>query len=321
MAEPVLVTGAAGFVGSHLLALLLGEHPPPEIAGWRRPGSTGDERRRPPLTDRATIAWREVDLLDRGAVGNAIEELRPRTVYHCGGAAAVAGSWNDRLATLRTNVLGTDHLLDALRRHSPTARVLIPGSALVYRPCDLPLDEHADIGPVSPYGLSKLAQEMLAACHASEGLEVIRTRSFTHIGPGQDRAYSASSFAHQIACMEAGRAEPTLRVGDLEPRRDLLDVRDTVRAYRALMELGVPGAIYNVCSGSAHPMRAVVDGLLALARVPIEVSLDPARLRPTDYPVLCGVRTRITAGVGWEPRIGLQETLRDLLDDWRAEID
>ena len=318
MAERVLVTGAAGFAGGHLAALLLAERPAPEVVGWRRPPAAGAG---PPARARdPRIVWREVDVLDRGAVEHAVAELRPRQVYHFAGAASVAGSWNDSAAALRTNTLGTENLLDALERSSPAARVLVPGSALVYRPAEGPLDEDAALGPVSPYGVSKLAQEMLAARYADSGLAVVRTRSFTHFGPGQDPSYAASSFARQIARIEAGAAEPTLRVGDLGARRDLLDVRDTARAYRALMRRGVPGAVYNVCSGSARSMRDVLAELLALARVPVEVRVDPARLRPGDNPVLLGDRGRITAEVGWEPRIALDRALRDLLDDWRARL-
>ena len=319
MAERVLVTGAAGFVGGHLVSLLRDEQPAAEVVCWRRPGRTGGRSsRRPAGSPRGGVTWREVDVLERDAVDRAVAETQPQQVYHCAGVAAVAGSWNERVATLRVNVIGTEHLLSAVQRSAPTARVLLPGSALVYRAHDGPLDELAEIGPVSPYGLSKLAQEMLAARYAADGLAVLLTRSFTHIGPGQEVSYAASSFAHQIACIEAGRAEPTLRVGNLEARRDLLDVRDTVRAYRALMERGEPGTIYNVCSGTAHAIGEVLAELLAQACVPIEVRVDPARLRPSDYPVLRGDRTRITAAVGWEPRFALHETLRDLLRDWRA---
>ena len=319
MAERVLVTGAAGFAGSHLVARLIAERPAPEVVGWRRPRAEGAEPRTVRTGD-GRIAWQEVDVLDRDAVDRAVAELRPGQVYHLAGAAAVAGSWNSRVTTLRTNTIGTEHLLAALQRSSPAARVLLPGSALVYRPHDGPLDENAAIGPVSPYGLSKLAQEMLAARYAADGLELIRTRSFTHFGPGQDPSYAASSFARQIARIEAGAAEPTLRVGDLSARRDLLDVRDTVRAYRALMQRGARGAVYNVCSGSAHRMRDVLAALLAQARAPVAVQVDPARLRPSDYALLLGDRGRITADIGWEPGIGLEETLRDLLDDWRSRL-
>lgn len=319
MSRRVLVTGAAGFVGRHLTGLLNAPGAAARVVGWRRPDTAGGGRPSAAgAQQRNPVEWREVDVLDAGAVERAVAELRPHHVYHCAGAAGVGGSWNSRVATLRVNVTGTDHLLAAIRQSAPDARILIPGSAHVYRPADGALGEDAAIGPVSPYGLSKLAQEMLAARYAAEGLAIVRTRSFTHIGPGQDPSYAASSFAQQIAAIEAGRAEPVIHVGDLNARRDVLDVRDTVRAYRALMEHGAPGAVYNVCSGGDQPMREILDALLSLAEVPIEVRIDRARLRPVDYPMLCGDRTRITADVGWEPRVKLIDTLRDLLDHWRA---
>ena len=252
MAERILVTGAAGFAGRHLVACLLESTPAPEIVGWRRPGSAAQAPAKPPGNGNGRIAWQEIDVLDRAAVHDAVAALRPAQVYHFAGAARVAGSWNSRAATLRTNVAGTEHVLEALRRCSRRARVLIPGSALVYRPKDTAIAETDPVGPNTPYGLSKLAQEMLGARYAADGLDVVLTRSFTHIGPGQDTAFAASSFAWQIARIEAGLAAPTLRVGNLEARRDLLDVRDTVRGYRALMASGASGAIYNVCSGKAH---------------------------------------------------------------------
>ena len=177
--------------------------------------------------------------------------------------------------TLETNVMGTRNLLQAVHRAHPRARVLVPGSALVYRPSDESLTEEHPVGPVTPYGLSKLAQEMLAEQIAGDGLPVLLTRSFTHLGPGQDRAYAASSFAYQIARIEAGAAEPVLRVGALDARRDLTDVRDAVRAYRALVAAGVPGRRYNVCTGRAHRMQDVLDRLLRLARRPISVRRRP----------------------------------------------
>lgn len=251
----------------------------------------------------------------------AITDPRPTQVYHCAGVANVEGSWSNTHATLRANVLSTEYLLTALRDHGAPARVLIPGSALVYRPSASAIDETAPLGPVSPYGLSKLAQEMLGLAAArQDGMSVLISRSFTHVGPGQALSYAASSFAEQIARIESGRAEPVLSVGNLEARRDLTDVRDTVRAYQLLMTRGTPATPYNVCSGTAYRIQEVLDGLLALTAVEVSVRHDPARTRPSDNPLLLGDRSRITRDLGWSPEIPFSQTLSDLLDYWRATI-
>ncbi len=320
MSETILVTGAAGFAGSHLLALLRRTAPDATLLAWRRPrGGCPPAGAAPPRPAPEGAAWREVDLLDGAAVRRAIAERPPTQVYHCAGVANVNGSWADRRATLQGNVTGVEHLLAAVRGLPVPPRVLIPGSALVYRPSTAALAETAPLAPVSPYGASKLEQERRGlAAFRRDGLAVVLTRSFTHVGPGQAPAYAASSFAEQIARIEAGRAEPVLSVGDLEARRDLTDVRDTVRAYRMLMERGTPGRPCNVCSGAAHRIGDVLDALLALARVRVAVRYDPARARPGDHPVLLGDRSRITGELGWEPRRPLPETLSDLLDCWRG---
>jgi len=247
-----------------------------------------------------------------------MEEIRPTQVYHCAGVANVGASWSNSHTTLLTNVLGTEHLLGALRDHGASARVLIPGSALVYRPSGSALDETAPLGPVSPYGLSKLAQEMLGLAAArQDGTTVLLSRSFTHLGPGQALSYAASSFAAQIARIEAGRAEPVLAVGNLAARRDLTDVRDTVRAYQLLMTGGTPATPYNVCSGKLYRIEEVLDILLAKAAVSVSVRQDATRTRPDDNPLLLGNRSKITRDIGWSPSIPLSRTLSDLLDYWR----
>jgi GDP-4-dehydro-6-deoxy-D-mannose reductase len=309
---PVLVTGAAGFAGSHLVDLLAQSH---DVLGWRRPGSSLPK-------SNPDIEWQLVDLLDRTAVGGAIAESRPSVVYHCAGAAHVGQSWTDTRETLATNVLGTHHLLDALRVAGITARVLIPGSSYVYRQSDHALSEDDAIGPASPYGLSKLAQEMLGRRALTEDdQQVYLTRSFNHIGPRQDPTYAAPGFARQIALIEAGRMAPTIEVGNLDAGRDLTDVRDTVRAYRDILEKGRPGVTYNVCSGRATKIRDVLDLLVAMSRVPLHVRVDPNRLRRSDTPLLLGNPTRLENETGWTPAIPLAQTLSELLDYWRKEIE
>jgi GDP-4-dehydro-6-deoxy-D-mannose reductase len=313
MSGRVLVTGAAGFAGSHLLDLLAAERA--SVVAWRRPG---EPLPRAPIGSGCT--WMEVDVLDRAMVERAVREAAPSAVFHLAGAADVGHSWSDSAATLGVNALGTCHLLGALAAQPAPPRTLVSGSALVYRQQDRAIDEDDPLGPASPYGVSKLAQE-LAAIHAWRelGLPVVITRSFNHVGPRQSPSFSSASFARQIALAEAGLARRELRAGNLEPRRDLTDVRDVVSAYRALLAQGRAGRVYNVCSGRAVRVGEVLDGLVAQARVPIAVRVDETLRRPHDAPLVVGSPGRIREETGWEPRIPLSGTLRDLLEYWRAE--
>jgi GDP-4-dehydro-6-deoxy-D-mannose reductase len=307
--RPVLVTGGAGFAGSHLIDLLANEDVP--LAAWHRPAGRAPD-------GPAVVSWRAMDVLDRPAVESALADLQPSIIYHLAGAAHPGRSWAHTTETLRANVLGTHHVLEAARRLDPPPAVLLPGSALIYRPAPAAIREDDPPGPANPYGLSKLAQEMLGADAARhDRLRVLLARPFNHIGPRQDDSFSTSSFARQIAAIEVGRREPVLYVGNLEARRDLTDVRDTVRAYRALVERGQPGRPYNICSGWAHSIGDVLDTLLRLARVTIAIRVDPARLRPADQPLLLGDPGRIRREIGWTPQIPLERTLEDVLDYWR----
>ena len=327
MARAILVTGAAGFAGSHLLDLLAGKSEPTagsgsgsgfdsasdSITGWHRPGRT------PPSRGPA-VAWTAVDLLNRPSVIDAIARLRPAIVYHCAGAAHVGQAWERTEATLSANVRGTHHVLEGLRRAGTPARVLIPSSALVYRPANEPLTEDHPLVPTSPYGLAKLAQELLASHAGSNRLEITIARAFNHFGRRQDPAFSTSAFARQIASIEAGLQPPEISVGNLEARRDLTDVRDTVRAYRLIAERGRPGRAYNVCSGRAIAIRDVLDMLVARSHVTIRVQVDPERFRPNDVPLLLGDPRRVREELGWSPELPLEQTLEDILEHWRGKI-
>lgn len=313
MAGAILVTGAAGFAGSHLRELLTADGTEDEVVAWHRPGGT------PPGAG-ARTTWMAVDLLDREAVDAALRELSPSRVYHCAGAAHVGRAWNNTEATFAVNVRGTHNLLEGLRRAHVRARVLIPSSAMLYRPANEPLSEDHPLVPPNPYGLSKLAQELLAVRAMADGIDVRIARPFNHMGPRQDPWFAASGFARRIADIEAGRWTAQISVGNLDAQRDLTDVRDTVRAYRLIMEGGRPGRAYNVCTGRTVVIRDLLDMLLARARVPIEVVVDPARLRPNDVSLLVGDPTRIHSELGWAPTIPIEQTLDDLLEYWRSQV-
>lgn len=305
---PVLVTGAAGFAGGHLLEHLAGRG---AVTAWARS--------EPPADLARLASWQAIDLLDRDRVRHEVRALRPAAVYHCAGAPHVGASWRDTAQPLASNVLTTHYLLDALRRAAAPCRVLITGSAMVYAPSTSPLREDDRVAPASPYALSKLAQEQLGLRGLTEdGLDVILTRPFNHTGPRQKPTFAAPGMARQIALIERGAIEPLMQVGNLDAERELTDVRDTVRAYALLMERGAPGTVYNVASGTGHAIRAILDALVARSRVPVEIRVDPARLRPQDTPVLVGDATRLRHATGWAPAISFDRMLDDLLDYWRA---
>jgi GDP-4-dehydro-6-deoxy-D-mannose reductase len=314
--RPVIVTGAAGFAGRHLLDHLVQVLPAAQqLIAWRRPGGTAAP------TVNSRISWNVVDLLDEPAVDLALAAAQPATVFHCAGSPHVASSWLDTLVPLQANVLGTHYLLRSIEQHAPDARVLVPSSALVYEPEGVPLGEEHPLVPRTPYGVSKLAQEMLAGrAQLDQGLLTLIARPFNHIGPGQDPSFVASALARQIAEAESGLSAPVIHVGNLDARRDLTDVRDTVRAYETIASRGVPGRVYNVCSGRARRMRDLLDGLLDLSTVRVEIRLDADRLRPSDIPLLVGDPSRISSELGWRAEIPIEQTLADLLAHWRGRV-
>jgi GDP-4-dehydro-6-deoxy-D-mannose reductase len=302
-----LITGATGFAGGHLLERLVSQGH--GVHAWGHSAVPTDSP-----SAAGTVTWTAVDMLDRSAVRAALDSARPSVIYHCAGIADVHDAWRAPTRALRVNVIGTHLLLDAARELGLSCGVMVTGSSHVYRPSSAQLSEDDPIGPVSPYGVSKLAQEMTAA---SAAVPAWLARPFNHAGPRQSSAYATSAFAQQVASIEAGRCEPVLRVGNLEALRDITDVRDTVRAYEALAGTGHSRRPYNICSGRAYSMRSLLDILLSLARVRVRVEVDSARLRPSDNPVSLGSHARLTADTGWTPVIPIEQPLADLLDYWR----
>lgn len=310
MPSSTVVTGAAGFAGGHLIERLARSGA--NVIAWNRPG--GSE---PRVVD--GVAWDAVDLLDRCAVAQALERAAPDVVYHCAGAPHVGGSWHNTTATFESNVRATHHLLEALHAAHPQARLVVTSSAMVYAASTDALTEDSSVQPASPYAVSKLAQEMLVVEDGDRRHASI-ARAFNHIGPGQHPGFVTSDFARRIATIELGGVEREISVGNLDARRDLTDVRDTVRAYQLIAERGRAGRTYNVCSGRTVVIRDLLEMMLARARVAITVRTDQALFRPIDQPVVLGDYARIRAELGWTPEIPLEQTLDDVMEYWRKEV-
>jgi GDP-4-dehydro-6-deoxy-D-mannose reductase len=281
----ILITGAQGFVGPHLLAML--------GAGAL------------PL---------EADVTDVKAVADELAASAPRAVVHLAALSSVGSSWEDAGETWRVNTVGTVNVLEAARTQAPECRLLVASTGEVYgRARRVPTPEDEPLEPLSPYAASKAAAEVACDQARRTGLDVVVARAFQHEGPGRDDRFAVGSWAAQIVrAEEVGGG--TVRVGDLSAKRDIIDVRDVCRAYELLLDPSVPEGTYNVAGGRAIEMREVLELLVGLAAVPIEVGPDPARSRPSDMPLVCGDATRLRDATGWEPMIPLEQTLADTLD-------
>jgi GDP-4-dehydro-6-deoxy-D-mannose reductase len=293
----VLVTGADGFVGRFLLPRL-----------------------RAAALD-VTACDLDLDVSDAVAVEARVGELVPDAIVHLAAISSVGASQRDAERTYRVNFLGARAVLEAVLRHAPRARVLLVGSGDAYgstAPGAAPFVEEAPLRPRSPYARTKACADLLGAVYAGRGVDVIRTRSFNHTGPGQSDDFAASSFARQIAEIACGRRAPRLRVGNLDSVRDFLDVGDVVEAYALLLDRSVPAGAYNVASGRGVRIGDLLAQLLACAEIEPHIEVDPERMRPTDCTV--GDATRLRDATGWAPRVPLNATLARLLEDWRDRI-
>lgn len=311
----ILITGAGGFVGGHLAGWLARAYPQATLHGTVLSRA---ER----LPD--GVHAHEIDLRDPDATHALIDSIQPHQVYHLAAQAFVPLSFEDPWDTLHNNIRSQLNLISASLQMDSAPSMLVVSSAEIYgivAPDEVPLNERAELRPTSPYSVSKITQDMMAAqYHASHALPLYRARAFNHIGPGQNERFVAPAFAMQIARIEAGLQEPVIYVGDLSDQRDFTDVRDIVRAYQRILESGRAGAAYNVASNQAHSIQALLDGLLALSPVEIRVEVDPARLRPAKLPILQGDYTRLHTHTGWRPEIPFAQSLADILDDCRQRV-
>jgi GDP-4-dehydro-6-deoxy-D-mannose reductase len=315
MALRALVTGIGGFVAGHLARCLLDQGV--DVSGVYRPGH-------PPRGAPGSVRLLGADLEDADALARVLKEAEPDWLFHLAGISAEAEARQHPERAFTVNLSGTLHLFQGLLTLDRFPRVLTAGSCTEYGGVRLeenPVREEQPLRPVSPYGVSKAAQGLLALQqHREHRIPVIHVRAFNHTGPGQRDEFAAPSFAHQIAEAEAGLRPPEIEVGNLSARRDLSDVRDVCRAYVALMEAGSPGEIYNVGAGQAVAISDVLDQLIALTTAPIRAVASPSRLRPVDIPLLVADTGKLRRDTGWQPRIPLSQTLKDLLQSWRERV-
>jgi GDP-4-dehydro-6-deoxy-D-mannose reductase len=312
-----LITGISGFVGSHLAEYLL------DRAEWEVAGTVfGPYGNIADLCGQLELYPAELSRLD--VMTFILEQSQPDVIFHLAAQPLVSASRRDPWGTLETNIHMQLNVLEGVAQVRPDCRVLVVGSSEEYgllRPEELPVDEETPLRPVSPYGLSKVAQDLMGLQYfATHQVQAVRVRPFNHIGPRQRQGFVAADFASQIAAIELGRQPPVMEVGNLAARRDFSDVRDVIRAYVALVVSGEPGEVYNIGSGTSRSVEELLNALLAMSRASIEVRQDPERMRPSDVPDVVCDPSRIQARIGWETTISFEQSLQDVLDYWRQEM-
>jgi len=311
-----LVTGISGFVGSHMAEFLLRQGV--EVVGTIRNRSRMDHISHL-LKD---IRLAECELRDPFSVETLIGREKPDLIFHLAAQSFVPTSWNSPIDTIHNNVAGQVNLFEAVRRFELPTKIQIACSSEEYgqvEPEETPIRETNPLRPLSPYAISKVAQDYLGyQYHKSYGLHVVRTITFNHTGPRRGENFVTSNFAKQIVDIEKGRKPPVIHVGNLEAKRDFTDVRDVVRGYWLALERGQPGENYNIASGTCCTIEEMLNTLLSFSNVSIEVQTDPSRLRPSDVQILLGDYRKFHEATGWKPEIPFERTMEDLLQYWRS---
>jgi GDP-4-dehydro-6-deoxy-D-mannose reductase len=315
-----LITGITGFAGSHLADFLVAEHPDVKVFGTYRWRSRMENIEQ--LKDKVELL--ETDLRDYNSVHKAISRSRPDFMFHLAAQSFVPSSWNAPTETLTTNIVSQTNLFEAVRAEKLDTVIQIACSSEQYglvHPDETPIKETNPLRPLSPYAVSKVAQDFLGYQYfQSYGMKVIRTRGFNHTGPRRGQVFVTSNFCSQVASIELGLQEPVIKVGNLEAIRDFTDVRDMVRAYWLAVNHATPGEVYNIASGSGIRIKDVLQMILDQSRVKVDVQVDPERLRPSDVEILLGDSSKFRADTGWEPKIPFAQTLSDLLAYWRDTL-
>lgn len=313
-----LVTGISGFVGSHLAEWLLQNQF--DVVGTIRQRSRMEHIAH--LLDRISLV--ECELRDPFSVESLIAKERPDLIFHLAAQSFVPTSWNSPIDTIHNNTAGEVNLFEAIRKLKHRCKIQIACSSEEYgevHPDEVPIKESNPLRPLSPYAVSKVAQDYLGYQYCkSYGLHVVMTRTFNHTGPRRGENFVISNFAKQIALIEKGLKPPVIHVGNLEAKRDFTDVRDVVRGYTLALEKGDPGEAYNIASGNCYTIQEVLDKLLAMSPAAIQVKEDPERLRPSDVPILLGDYQKFHKQTGWEPKIPFKQTLLDTLNYWRDRV-
>src|SRR3989338_1512215 len=318
MMKRALITGISGFVGSHLAEYLLSKNF--EVHGTIRWRSRLDNISH--IKDKINLI--ESDMRDAHSVARLIRESEPDYIFHLAAQSFVPTSWHAPQDTITTNVIGTINLLEAARAAGKDIKIQLAGNSEEYglvHPEETPIKETNPLRPMSPYGVSKVAEDMLGfQYHKTYGMNIIVTRAFNHTGPRRGDVFVTSNFSKQIAEIEKGIKEPVISVGNLEAQRDFTDVRDIVRAYLLSLEKCTPGEVYNVCTRKPRTIQSVLDILLGMSDAKVEVRQDMQRMRPADVPLLSGDCSKFMKATGWKPEIRFEKTMEDLLNFWRERV-